>query len=61
MESKRSKGSGKLTVISLLLIIGLSIVGVVTALTGEKKPATVDSNIKAEPKQSALQLPAADH
>jgi hypothetical protein len=60
MESKGSKGSGKLTVISLLLIIGLSIVGVVTALTGEKKTAMVDSGIKAESKQPAKQLPAAD-
>jgi hypothetical protein len=46
--AKRLKGSGKLTVISLLLIIGLSVVGVITALSGEKHTAPVDNSIEVE-------------
>ena len=58
MGLKGSAGSGKLTVLSLLLIIGLSVIGVITALTGEKHTATVDNPVQAESQQPSV--PQAD-
>ena len=43
----KQAGSGKITVISLLVIIGLSIIGVIAALTG--------SEIKQEASAEAVQ------
>lgn len=40
---KQARGSGKLTVISLLVIITLSVAGVITALTGESPDVAAET------------------